>query len=151
GITASHYYALFRAGVNSDANTIHGLSGAVLSAIVTKAMECGLIPRDNTLPQTLEIHNAQNASHALANPVGGAISSLGAMLNLQLSPSEKQIFVEAQRATQDDPAHLWERLAEKGISQESIKRLQADAKLGFLTLQNAPLIATLRERLKVNT
>lgn len=151
GIAASHYYALFRAGANSDANAINGLSGGVISAIVTKAMENGVIPRDNSLPQTLQIHNAQSASHALANPVGGAISSLGAMLDLHLTSGEKKVFLEAHQATQNDPARLWERLAEKGISQESIKRLRADAKLGFLTLQNAPLIATLSGRLNVNT
>ncbi|MBK9452017.1 MAG: hypothetical protein IPN95_21875 [Bacteroidetes bacterium] len=136
-------------GIPNDPNAIHNLSNNTVSAMVTKAMENGLIPMDKLLPQTIELHTSMSTHHALVNPMAGAVSSLGEMLDLRLDNQQKNLFLETYQATKADQSKLWTTLAEKGMDEGTITRLQADAKLGFLTKQNVPLIQHLQQTLDI--
>jgi hypothetical protein len=149
GIPAAHYYAIFRVGTANDQGAINSMKAGTLEVLLNQAMDNGVIPRDKSIPSTIQIHTTNVTNYALQNPTAGAISSLGAMLDMRLNASQKNTFMEAFQATHSDPTKLWSELEDRGFTTETIASLQADAKLGFLTFQNVPLIQQLQQRHQV--
>jgi hypothetical protein len=150
-IPAEHYYALLRAGVPGDRAALHRLPDASVEQTLKQAMASGVIGNGHPIDATITIHRKESGNVLRQFKPSSAMSSLGDMLALSLDQDKSTKFLEAYHATADQPAALWSTLAARGFDASLIARLQADGKFGYLTRQNAPLIARLRERVHVAT
>ncbi|GAA1980292.1 neuraminidase-like domain-containing protein [Microbacterium pumilum] len=145
-IPAAHYYALMRAGLPGELDQIHRLGDDALAGALERAIADGVIGADDDIERTLELHRTAAADALRAFRPTGTVSSLGDMLDLRLDADQQQTFVDVLRATNGDPDKLWTGLADRGIAESTITRLQTDGALGELTRQNAPVIGRLVER-----
>src|SRR5262249_32367439 len=94
-----------------------------------------------TALQTFQTLSAANALDA--KPVIG-VSTLRNMLNMSLPDANQQKqFALLQVQYQDNHAGLWA-AAQRALGPQVTAQLQLDGKLGYLTLNNAPLITALR-------
>jgi len=139
-IPSSHFYALFRAGVKNDKESLSKLSSQNAESILKKAAESKLIPDDRRIGETAKAFNNYGIDFLLnkVSPIG--VSSLGSMLDLRLNDDQKNLFVEASKQATENTEKFWSTLKEKGIEENVIKSLRLDGKLGYLTSQNAPLV-----------
>jgi hypothetical protein len=148
-IPAAHFYALYRSGVAGDATSFNQLSSGYIEDVLTRSATAKIIPAGTDIGATVKLQQAQQVSYVLQNPVGGALSNLGSMLDLRLNTDQKQIFVQTYTQAGADMTGFWQSLSQKGFSADLISRLQTDGKLGYLTLQNAPLVKRLHDGLQL--
>ena len=113
------------------------------------AQRAGIIGGEHPIDASLEIHRseARRAFRSYVPP--GGVSALDDLLSLRLNDQQKDVFIDALRASDGKPEALWDRLAQTGMSKDTISTLQTDGKLGALTLQNAPLMRRLVEQHKI--
>jgi hypothetical protein len=149
-IPADHYYALMRMGLAGDAATLHRLPDTAVEKGLKLAMEGNVIGGDHPIGETLILYRQQSVAALRGFTPAAAVSSLGNMLAISLNAAQTAKFLEVYRATADRPAELWTTLASSGFDAATTARLQTDGKLGFLTRQNAPLVARLREKAKIS-
>lgn len=149
-IKSIHYYALFRSGVAGNPESLSKLSAQYIEKVIKKAITDKIIPDSGNIYDTLKILKAQSADILLKNPVGAVVSNLNSMLDLRLNNDQKKLFVESYQEFGSDTAGFWLSLKTKGLKDEIITKLKLDGKLGYLTLQNAPLIKRLNEAYKVS-
>jgi hypothetical protein len=150
-IPAAHYYAMMRAGLPGDLASLHRVPDASLERTLRLSQDSAVIPAGLSIEETLRIHRQQAATALATYAPATAVSSLGDMLALSLDSTQSQTFLDVYRATADRPAEMWSALAQRGVDQATISRLQTDGKLGFLTRQNAPLISRLRQTAQIVT
>jgi hypothetical protein len=148
-IPADHYYALFRTGAAADVTTAHQLTDGRLVSAIRVAERAGIIGTDHPIDATLAIHRTQARQAFRTYVPPGGMSTLNDLLSLRLKDPEKDTFIDALRASDDNPQTLWDGLARAGMSKDTIAQLQTDGKLGALTLQNAPLMQRLIQQRKV--
>ncbi len=143
-IPAPHYYALLRAGLPADSASVHQWPDESVRRTIETAIETGVIPADQPIDTTLRIYRERSVTALQELAPVAAVSKLGDMLDVSLDAGRKQRFLEVYRATSGEPAKLWPALEDAGFDRASIERLRTDGRLGFLTRQNAPLVARLR-------
>ncbi|MDQ1833709.1 neuraminidase-like domain-containing protein [Massilia scottii] len=148
-IPAEHYYALMRTGVPGDA-AIHRLSVAAVGDRLKRAMSEGVIGSDSPIEQTLKLYQHESVAAFGDARAPATVSSLRDLLAVSLKSEEIKPFLLAYVASAERPSELWSALAKNGIGETAIARLKTDGKLGFLTRQNAPLVARLRSDLGIN-
>lgn len=149
GIPATHYYALLRSGLPGDPAALHRLSDEQVRSTLQQSIDLGVIPDTESVDATVDIHRRLAVETLKTFVPPGAVSSLDAMLAVRLDENERTTFVEAYRATAEEPSALWSALVDRGIDGAVVDRLRVDAKLGHLTRQNAPLVARVTERFDV--
>jgi hypothetical protein len=149
GIPAEFYYALFRAGVSTDADAMYRTNSGTVKKIWEKAVKENIIAASLNLKPTIEQNIAKfkkNGSiHLLehAKPVG--VSSLKELLSISL-PEKQREFVELYFNHVGDMSSFWA-TAEAKFGEGTVKKLQLDGKLSYLTVNNAKLIDRLRDNL----
>lgn len=143
GIPTSHCYALLRSGLAMD--TLWRLPEASARRALELAIGSDVILDDRPIDATLEVYRQRALAGWEEFRPAGAVSRLGEMLDISLDVAAKRTFVEVWQATAGQPDRLWPSLAAAGIDPPTIGRLQTDGKLGFITRQNAPVVARLRE------
>lgn len=145
-IPPAFYYALFRAGFPAEAETLHQADAATVKGIWKRALDQGVIPREmeRRLPEALERFQSSAARQALDSRATAGTSSLREMLALTLKDDRErqERFAELQARHREDPEKLWGAVRQE-LGPEIADRLQVDGQLGFLTLNNAPLIERL--------
>ena len=77
------------------------------------------------------------------------VSNLNNFLGLRLNDQQKRSFAEAYQEFAGDNDQLWASLPAKGFQEATIKQLQLDGKMGYLTMQNAPLINRLYDTFQI--
>lgn len=142
-IPASHYYALMRAGLPGDLDQLSRLDDNTVREALERAVRGGVISADDDIEHTLELYRKAALEQLRKFRPEGRMSSLGDMLGVRLGTQQQGIFLDAYRSTNGDPDALWSSLAERGFDQRTIGALQADAVLGELTRQNAPVVGRL--------
>lgn len=143
GIPTEHYYAMLRAGLPDDAAVLHRLSDDQVRVTLQAAVDAGVIDGSASIDETLLRHR-ELALDALRTTVPpGTVSSLGDMLAIRLDADQQSQFVSTYRDTGGDPKQLWSSLRDAGFGEEVINGLKADAALGMLTAQSAPLVQRL--------
>ncbi len=140
GLAPSHIYALFRSGVPGNKEAIQSLSSEIIKEAIEKASDQNIIPKNNRTDETLKKLSAQKVDFVLNNKPTTAFSSMSDMLSIRLNNEQKQIFAEVQSQAGTDASKLWSNLSQRGFTKETIKQLQLDGKLGFLTGHNANLV-----------
>ena len=140
------YYALLRAGLAADPDTLHQSAPASLERIWTQAMSQGLIPKSlqEQLPGTLRAFVSLGAASAISAPPAVGVSSLGGILDVDFTGDEptQQGFAELYTQYRSDPAELWAQVGE-AFGAQAAPRLRLTGQLAYLTVNNGPLIGAL--------
>ncbi|MBC7826536.1 MAG: hypothetical protein H7122_02230 [Chitinophagaceae bacterium] len=139
-IPSSHFYALFRAGLPNDKEALSRLSSTTLQNVLKKAVEEKVIADDGRIGETAKAFDNYGINFLLDNVSTGGASTLGSMLSIRLNDDQKKLFVQSAKQSSGDTNKFWTILKEKGIEENTIKSLQLDGKLGYLTVHNAPLV-----------
>lgn len=149
-VPAPYYYAMFRAGMPTTAEGVNQVNVATAEKVWLKAAEQNII--DDGLKagiaDNLQQFNQEKTQFLLnqAAPVG--VSNLDNMLSVSLAgrptiAADKQKFASIYFNHQGSTEELWVKV-EQAMPGASAA-LQLDGKLGFLTLNNAPLVKALKE------
>ncbi len=145
-VDPTFFYALFRAGLAANDQTIYHTDAATLKQIWETAAEQGIIPANRVayIPEVIDRFQSLSAANLLNGTPQVGISSLGAMLaTAGLREDQQAIVASSYAAHRDDPDQFWRDISE--IGDDMVSRLQTDGKLAFLTINNAPLMAAVRE------
>jgi hypothetical protein len=145
----SHVYALFRTGIPSNATALTSLSPAAVETTIKKAAENNIIGAGGDVGATITAFKTQTTQYLLNTVHPTAVSSMSSMLSLRLQPEQQKIFTEVLQEADTDTKKFWSALKEKGFEDATIKQLQLDGKMGYLTGQNAPLIKKVYEKYQV--
>lgn len=144
-VPSEYYYALFRAGLAANADTLYLTDPKVLTAIWTQAALQGVIPNTDsrTLAATAAAFQTLAAQKILSTPALTGASTLKDMLaTVQLNADQQQQFANALAANRNDPDALWKSVG-SALGADVAARLQNSGKLALLTLNNAPLMQSI--------
>lgn len=136
------FYALFRAGLPADENLLYRADAGTLELAWKKAAEEGVLPaaRLREVPERLKRFHVLSAHNLLSAPALAGVSSLKDMLGVsRLEEAKQKEFAELYVTHRADLPAFWRAVA-RAFGQDVAERLQVDGKLGFLTINNAPLM-----------
>lgn len=141
------FYALFRAGLPANDAAIYRTDPGSVAALWKQGIEQGIVPAQLTdgIPAALEQFQTLSAQQMLSGPAIAGRSSLAEMLTVSLPDADAgqhEQFARLQLAHQGDPAGFWDAVT-AAFGEPSAQRLRLDGQLGYLTLNNAPLISGL--------
>ena len=146
GASAIHpalFYALFRAGLPTDEDSLLRTRPDDLRRVWSDAVTDGLIPADAAadLPAAAERFQAIAAERTLSGPPATGVSTLRELLSVaELSDAAQQTqFANLYLANQEDPRKLWDTVG-NALGPQTAEKLQLHGKLAALTVNNAPLI-----------
>jgi Neuraminidase-like domain len=142
-IPAPLYYALFRAGLPANAQTLYRADLGTVGAIWNAAITQGVIPAamSDRLTAALAAFHQMSAAAILDAVTIPNASSLRAMLQVTLGADtqRQQEFATLYTQYQTDMTSFWAAVT-KSFGDATSKKLQLDGQLAFLTLNNAPLM-----------
>jgi hypothetical protein len=146
-ITPAFYYALFRAGLPANPDTLYHTDSGKVERILTRSIERGVIPAAGAgeIEKAVATFQRLTAEKLLiGSALEGASSMKQMLVTAQLNEREQQQFAELYAAHRTDQSMLWNEV-ERTLGLEKSNRLQLDGKLGFLTLNNAGLMRAVHE------
>ena len=150
GLPAEMLYGLFRAGLPSDPAKLALVPPEVVGKALAKAGEAGVVKPSRSAAKRARASFEEFARKARLQAtalVGG--SSVGELLDRSpVSGEERDAFEKAYFQHRDEPAQLWKRARDNGVTKKGIERLQLQGKLAYLTLNNAPLTEALQKELR---
>lgn len=150
-IDPSHVYALLRAGIPGDEDSIKSVSLEKAETTIKNATEKNIIPATGNVQETIKALGALSVGYILNSKPFFSVSTMNDMLGLRLNADQKNIFAQTQKQVGSDSGKLWSSLEQKGFSAATISSLKLDGKLGFLTGQNAPLVKRMYEKFNLKT
>ena len=136
------FYALFRAGLPANDDIIYHADAGTLTTVWNGAVEQGVIPKSATgmIPQAIAQFQIVSAQKLLTAPAQVGASSLKDMLIASgLDSTQQTKFAELYAANRSDIPKFWDAVS-NAFGSPTANRLQVDGKLGFLTINNAPLM-----------
>lgn len=139
------FYALFRAGLPANEDALYNTDMQTVEAVWKKAAEQGVIPetRIAEIPKLIQQFQTLSAQKMLTSPALVGASSLKEMLTAsRLDDTQQQQFAELYATHRTDVPAFWDAVTNV-FGTDTANRLQVDGKLGFLTINNAPLILEL--------
>lgn len=150
-INPAHAYAFFRSGIPGDDASIKSLSAAKIEETIKKAIDKNIIPNTGNIQETIKILAAQSVNYVLTTKSTAAVSTMNDMLSLRLNTDQKNIFAETFKLAGNDADKFWTQLQQRGISADTVSKLQLDGKLGYLTGHNAPLVKKVYDSFQVKS
>ncbi len=141
-IPQAFFYALFRAGLSANEDTLYHTDARTLTSVWKQAAEQGVIPNASTnqIPNLVELFLALSAQKLLTGPAQVGSSSLKEMLTIShLDDAQQATFAQLYTANRADMPTFWKAVGD-AFGSEMANRLQVDGKLGFLTINSAPLM-----------
>ncbi|HEX8088032.1 MAG TPA: neuraminidase-like domain-containing protein [Blastocatellia bacterium] len=151
-ILPAFYYALFRAGLPANTDTLYRADPQTVKRVWQQAAEQGVIPKasEQELGDALKAFKRLSSQRLLTSPALAGASSLKQMLDAsKLNEGEQEKFAELYTAYRADMPAFWKAVGDE-LGAERANRLQVDGKLGFLTINNAPLIQELHSAVGEN-
>ncbi len=147
-VDPAFYYALLRAGLPMDPVALHQTPLSHVSAVWDQATTQGVIPRA-LAAQTgaaLQHFQAIAAGAVLTAAPSVGPSTMSDLLTTVFGDDNvrKQQFANLYVGNGADSKALWNQV-EQTFGSETSAALQLDGQLGYLTLNNAPLIAALHD------
>lgn len=146
-IDASFYYALFRAGLAANEDTLFHADTETVRAIWTAAADQGVIPseRAGEIPAMIQRFKSLSADSFLSGAPVIGVSGINEMLEQAgLDEGTQAQFAELYVEHRNDMATFWEEV-ENNLGPETSRRLQVDGKLALLTINNGPLMAAVHD------
>lgn len=147
GIHPAFFYALFRAGLPANPDTLYQADASTVEGIWERAIEQGVIPNtlEDEIPQAVQTFLSLSAGRVLDVRPPAGTSTLREMLHPTLDDSERQRrFAELYTRERGDLPTFWNAVQE-AFGEETAKQLRLEGQLGYLTLNNGPLIRSLHE------
>ena len=144
-IPSAFFYALFRAGLPADAATLYSVDLQTVERALKQALDQGVIPSalQNDLPRAQQAFQSLSAAHTLDSAAFNGTSTLKDMLQLAIGDdARRQQFATLSVQYRGDFPKLWDAVRQ-AFGDDLTKRLQLHGQLGYLTLNNAPLISRL--------
>jgi peptidoglycan hydrolase-like protein with peptidoglycan-binding domain len=145
-IDPAFYYALLRAGVPGSPDALYQAAPQTVSAIWRNAVAEGVVPQAlaAAIPAAQQAFQGLSAAAMLdARAVTGA-SSMREMLAPVLADDKQTAqFAGLLAQYRTDMPGFWSAVG-KAFGAETATRLQVDGQLGYLTLNNVPLIQKVR-------
>jgi hypothetical protein len=141
-IPQESFYALFRAGLPANEDTIYHTDANTLKAVWTQASAQGVIPKasDEQISNLIVRFETVSAQKMLTSAALIGASSLKEMLTVsRLNDAQQARFAQLYAANRADMPAFWKAVG-GAFGQDVASRLQVDGKLGFLTINNAPLM-----------
>lgn len=146
-IQPAFFYALFRSGLPANEKTLYQTNINTVKAIWAQSLKGGVIPTalEKEIPAALELFQSLSAHQTLAGQVLVGVSSMKEILSPVLSDLQKQeqfakLYTQHRNSTTD----FWTAVR-TSFGEMVEKRLRIDGKLGYLTLNNAPLMKKIHE------
>ncbi len=139
------YYALFRAGLPANADSLFQASSAAVQAIWQQAVAQGVIPQalGAEIPGAVQTFQALSAASRLDAKPRLGLSTLRQMLQPILADAGQQTqFARLYAQYGNDPARFWTEV-QSAFGAGTAKQLQFQGQLCYLTLDNQPLVAAL--------
>ncbi|MBW8873690.1 MAG: peptidoglycan-binding protein [Acidobacteria bacterium] len=148
------FYALFRAGLPAN-ETLYLTDIETVGRVWQQAIDQGVIPQSlkdgDRIQRAKGIFRILCADHLLKAQAIAGTSSMADMLALTLSEeTQRSRFAELYTLYRGDLPTFWQEVekppapAGGGFGPAVAKRLQLDGQLAYLTLNNAPLMSSLR-------
>jgi hypothetical protein len=154
-IDPAFFYTLFRAGLPANEEAIYQINAKTAESVWKQGIKQGIIPAtlEAQLPQALERFKILAAQRTLDAPAVAGVSSLKEMLNSSriTNVTQQQEFVRLYAQHQDNLPQFWTALQQNPTFAPIAQRLRVDGQLGFLTLNNAPLIQQLHQSIAGTT
>jgi hypothetical protein len=145
-IPQAFFYALFRAGLPANENTLYHTDAKTLEGVWRKAAEQGVISKApvDQIPNLIGRFQALSAQKLLTGPALVGASSLKEMLTISgLNEQQQSKFAELYAANRTDMPAFWKGVGD-AFDRDTASRLQVDGKLSFLTINNASLMQKVR-------
>jgi hypothetical protein len=145
-IAPAFYYALFRAGLPANPDTLYRADPQAVAGVWRQAVEQGVLPKaaEGEIDRAVESFRRLGAESLLTAAPAAGVSNVREMLNAaDLDEGQQRRFAELYTTHRQDAPKFWEEVS-GALGRETADRLQLDGKLGFLTLNNAPLVRALR-------
>jgi len=149
GIEPEFCYALFRAGVPANKAILSQMAPETVKKAWEQAIEQNILPPESKqkIPENLKRFKADATAHLLEGPAPVGISGFGEVLKVALSkPEKRERLASLYYEYQHDLSLFWDKVKHE-FGGEIADRLQLDSKVAFLTINNAPLIRCLHERI----
>jgi hypothetical protein len=147
----AHYYALLRAGVAADPDSLYQLPAEAAGEVWKRAAAQGVVPAGigRSVKAAVEDFRRRSAAQALGSAALPGASTLGEIATLTLGDDAKaqQRFAELVVDHRSDPAAIWDE-ASKAFGKQATARLRLDGQLALLTLDNAGLIERLHDAVR---
>ena len=141
-IPQAFFYALFRAGLPANEDTLYQVDPKTLEGVWKQAAEQGVIPQASAdqVPNLVKQFQDLSAQKLLTTPALVGASSLKELLtSSRLDDAQQATFAQLYAANSADLPTFWQNVRNT-FGQDISSRLQVDGKLGFLTINNAPLM-----------
>ncbi|PHN01148.1 neuraminidase-like domain-containing protein [Flavilitoribacter nigricans] len=144
-IPKEFYYALFRAGANSNKDALYRMNANAATDLYEKAVKENIIPQNGkTIAELKEAFQAESIRHILNSKPPRGMSTMDAMLSMTITDErEKEDFIAIYYHGDKDKKAIWQQVEEQ-LGTVKTKKLRLDGQLGFLTFNNAPLIQRLK-------
>jgi hypothetical protein len=140
-IPHAFFYALFRAGLAASEDTLYHTDPKTLETVWKQAADQGVIPKTaiDQIPNVIGRFQALSAQKLLTRPALIGASSLKEMLAIsRLNDAQQAKFAQLYAANRTNMPAFWKAIGD-AFGKDVANRLQVDGKLGFLTINNAPL------------
>ena len=154
-IPREFFYALFRAGLPANEDTLYQADAKTLEGVWKQAAAQGVIPQVSAeeISNLISRFQALSAERLLTGPAIIGTSPVREMLRVsRLSREQQESFAKLYAANAADMLAFWEAVGRDETfgktpdeRDKMVKRLQLDGKLGFLTINNAPLMQMVHE------
>src|SRR5262249_23591334 len=133
-------------GIGANEDALYQVDIGTAERIWKLAIDQGVIPAElrKEIPRAAERFQGLAARRALDGPAIAGLSSLKQMLSVSLGddPAKQKKFADIYTRHKGDPPKMWEAVR-AAFGEGTEKRLRVDGQLGYLTLNNAPLIRKL--------
>lgn len=141
-IPQAFFYALFRAGLPANEDTLYHTDPKTLEALWKKAAEQGVISKTSVdrIPNLIKRFQSLSTQKLLTGPALVGLSSLKEMLSIShLNEAQQAKFAQLYATNRTDGTTFWKAVGD-ALGLDVAQRLQVDGKLGYLTINNAPLM-----------
>ncbi len=150
-IPQSFFYALFRAGLPANEDTLFHTDAKTLEGVWKQAAAQGVIAQASVeqIPDLVQRFQALSAQKLLTSPALIGASSFKEMLLsvTQLNDAQQARFAQLYTTNRTDMRALWAAVSDDAVFGNTpqqrldvVNRLQVDGKLAFLTINNATLM-----------
>ena len=150
-IPQAFFYALFRAGLPANEDTLYHTDARTLETVWKTALEQGVIQASaDQIPNLIKRFQALSAQKLLTGPALVGASSFKETLTVsRLDDAQQARFAELYAANRTDMPAFWKAVRD-AFGEQKTNRLQVDGKLGFLTINNASLMQKVHATTETN-